>query len=81
MLTGLVTQRFHEAAVIWACAFGGAGLALTGVARAWAGTLGFLRTPHTTTGAVVSTAAWVLLAAAGWSVQWRPGRQRSKTPG
>ena len=80
VLTGLAVQRFREAAVIWACAFGGAGLALSGVARAWPDTLSFLLTPHSTAGAVIGTAAWVLLGVAGWSVQRRLGHQRSKTP-
>jgi hypothetical protein len=78
VLTGLATQRFHETAVIWACAFGGAGLALSGVARVWPDTLGFLRTPHTTTEAVLSAAAWLVLGGLGWSVQRRLTRQRSR---
>jgi hypothetical protein len=64
-------QRFSESAVIWACAFGGAGLALSGLARIWPHTLGFLRTPDTTAEAVIDAAAWVLLGTAGWVVQRR----------
>jgi hypothetical protein len=78
VLTGLAAQRFHETAAIWACAFGGAGLALSGVARIWPGTLGFLRTPHTTVEAVISAAAWLALGAFGWSVQRRLVRDRSQ---
>jgi hypothetical protein len=81
VLTGLAVQRFRETAVIWACAFGGAGLALSGAAGIWPDTLGFLRTPHSTAGAVVSTVAWILLGVAGWSVQRRLGRERSRTAG
>jgi hypothetical protein len=71
LLTGLAAQRFHETALIWACAFGGAGLVLSGLARAWPGTLGFLRAPGTTAEAVVDAAAWIALGALGWSVQRR----------
>jgi hypothetical protein len=67
--------------VIWACAFGGAGLALSGAARLWPDTLGFLRVSTTTAEAVISAAAWIVLAAAGWSVHRRLGSQRGKTPG
>ncbi|MGY1632960.1 hypothetical protein ACI784_14760 [Geodermatophilus sp. SYSU D01186] len=77
VLTGLATQRYREAAVIWACAFGGAALALSGVARIWPDTLGFLRTPDTATEAVVSGAAWLVLSAFGWSVQRRMASRRS----
>ena len=71
LLTGLAAQRFHEKAAIWACAFGGAGLALSGLARIWPQTLGFLRTPHTTAQAVISAVLWVALGVFGWSVQRR----------
>jgi hypothetical protein len=77
VLTGLATQRYHETALAWACAFGGAGLALSDLARIWPGTLGFLRTPDTTAQAVIDAAAWVLLGAAGWSVQRRWARRKA----
>jgi hypothetical protein len=77
VLTGLAAQRFHERAAIWACAFGGAGLALSGVARIWPDTLGFLRTPDTTVEAVISAAVWLVLGIFGWSVQRRLVRQAS----
>jgi hypothetical protein len=80
VLTGLATQRFSEAAVIWACAFGGAGLALSGVARIWPDTLGFLREPGTPTEAVVGAAAWLVLGGLGWSVQRRLPAGRSRVP-
>ena len=81
VLTGLAVQRFREAAVIWACAFGGAGLALSGVARIWPDTLSFLREPHSAAQAVISAAAWLVLGAVGWSVQQRLGSRRSTIPG
>jgi hypothetical protein len=80
VLTGLAAQRFHETAAIWACAFGGAGLTLSGVARIWPDTLDFLRMPDTTAEAVVSAAVWLVLGALGWSVQRRLVRQHSGAP-
>jgi hypothetical protein len=77
VLTGLAAQRFRQTAAIGACAFGGAGLALSGVARIWPDTLGFLRTPDTTAEAVISAAVWLVLGAFGWSVQRRLVRQHS----
>jgi hypothetical protein len=73
-VSGLAAQRFRSAALVWLCAFGGAGLALSGVARIWPGSLGFLRTPDTTTEAVIDAAVWIALGAAGWSVQRRRAR-------
>lgn len=77
VLTGLAAQHFHEAALVWACAFGGAGLVLSGVARVWPDTLGFLRTPDTTAEAVIDAAAWLALGATGWSVQRRWARRKA----
>ncbi|NYJ04462.1 DUF4203 domain-containing protein [Petropleomorpha daqingensis] len=77
VLTGLATQRFHETALVWVCAFGGAGLALSGLARIWPSTLGFLRTPDTTAEAVIDAAAWIALGALGWSVQRRWLRRKA----
>jgi hypothetical protein len=77
VLTGLATQRFHESVLVWACAFGGAGLALSGVARIAPDTLGFLRSPTTTWEAVVDAVAWLALGIAGWSVQRRWAKRRS----
>jgi hypothetical protein len=76
-LTGFLTQRFHEPAVALACALGGAGLALSGAARMLPDSLGFLRTPETTVESVVATCAWVVLAAAGWTVERRVQRRRT----
>jgi hypothetical protein len=78
LLTGLAAQRFHETAAVGACAFGGAGLALSGVARIWPDALSFLRTPDTTAEAVVSAAVWLVLGVFGWSVQRQLVRQHSK---
>jgi hypothetical protein len=80
VLTGLAAQRFHETAAIAACAFGGAGLALSGVARIWPDALGFLRIPHTTTEAIIGTAVWLVLGALGWAVQRRLVRRPSPAP-
>jgi hypothetical protein len=81
VVTGLAVQRFHESAVIWACAFGGAGLALSGLSRIWPDTLGFLRTPDTTAEAIIDAAAWLLLGTVGWAVQRRLVSERTKVPG
>jgi hypothetical protein len=69
VLTGLAAQRFRETAAVGACAFGGAALALSGLARIWPDALGFLRTPDTPAEAVIDAAAWLVLGAFGWSVQ------------
>jgi hypothetical protein len=78
VLTGLAAQRYRETAAIWACAFGGAGLVLSGLGRIWPNTLGFLRTPDTTAEAVLSAAAWLVLGALGWTVQRRLVQQPSR---
>jgi hypothetical protein len=78
VLTGLAAQRYRETAAIGACAFGGAGLALSGVGRIWPDTLGFLRTPDTTVEAVLSTAAWLALGLLGWAVQRRAVQESSR---
>jgi hypothetical protein len=77
VVAGVLVQRFRESAVVWACAFGGAGLALSGLARIWPHTLGFLRTPDTTAEAVIDAAAWLLLGTAGWVVQRRLTARRT----
>jgi hypothetical protein len=77
VLTGLAAQRFRDTALVWICAFGGAGLALSGLARIWPGTLGFLRTPDTTAEAIIDAAAWLALGALGWSVQRRWLRRKA----
>jgi hypothetical protein len=74
---GLVTQRFHRPALAAACALGGSALALSGVARAFPGGLGFLRDPAAGWEAIVAAVVWVALAAAGWLVQRRLVRERA----
>lgn len=71
VLAGLATQRFHGAVLAWACAFGGAGLALNGLARALPDALGFLRAPDSAVTAVLAATAWIALGVTGWSVQRR----------
>jgi hypothetical protein len=77
VVTGLATQRFHGSVLAVACALGGAGLALSGAARALPDALGFLRDPDTTAQAVLATAAWIALAGAGWAVQRRTAQRRA----
>jgi hypothetical protein len=78
-LVGLATQRFERRVLIWACAFGGAGLALTGAAQALPDLLQFLRTPEGALEGLFAGAAWIALALAGWSVQ-RARIQAAPTP-
>jgi hypothetical protein len=66
---GLATQRFHWTALAIVCAVGGAALILSGLARAFPGVLGFLRDPANEWEAVLTTVAWISMAAVGWSVQ------------
>jgi hypothetical protein len=70
----LATQRFHSVVLAATCALGGAGLALTGLARQSPETLGLLRFPSTAREAVISGVAWLALTAAGWVVLRRPAR-------
>jgi hypothetical protein len=79
VLVGLATQRFADRVLPLACAFGGAGLVLSGLARVFPDQLGFLRTPDTTAEAVIDAAAWILLGAAGWSVQRRWARRKAES--
>jgi hypothetical protein len=70
-LAGLATQCFRTAVLAVVSAAGGAGLVLSGIARAFPGPLGFLRVPDVTWQAVVAAIVWIALAAAGWIVQRR----------
>ncbi|CCH86967.1 Putative Nickel/cobalt efflux system [Modestobacter italicus] len=81
VLAGLAAQHLHDTALVWICAFGGAGLALSGAARAWPDGLEFLRTPDTTAETVIAAAAWLALGAVGWSVQrrWASRRDQSRS--
>jgi uncharacterized membrane protein AbrB (regulator of aidB expression) len=75
-VVGIATQRFSRGVLAWACAFGGAGLVLSGLARAFPDQLDFLRYPETTLQAVSATVIWVALGGAGWWVQRRLVRDR-----
>ncbi|MBM7774278.1 hypothetical protein JOD54_004482 [Actinokineospora baliensis] len=68
-LTGLAVQRYRLPMVALACALGGAGLALSGLAWTFPDALGFLREPAAGWQAVVAGTAWIALGAVGWSAQ------------
>jgi len=70
-ISGIATQRFHKTVLTAMCALGGAGLALSGMARAFPDTLGFLRTPTSTAQTILATVAWLVVAILGWLVQRR----------
>jgi hypothetical protein len=50
---------------------------MSGLARIWPDALEFLRTPDTPAQTVTATAAWIVLAVVGWSVQRRMKESRS----
>jgi hypothetical protein len=75
-IAGVATQRFRSVVLAAACALGGAGLALSGLARAFPRALGLFRVPSSAAEAVISTAAWLALAVCGWLVQRRVTRER-----
>ena len=68
---GIATQRFRGTALAVACALGGAGLVLSGLARAFPDALGFLRAPEAVWQSAVATLTWVVLAIVGWTTQRR----------
>lgn len=70
-VAGIATRRFRGVVLAVACALGGAGLVLGGLARAFPQALGFLRTPPTPAMAALAALAWIVLAALGWAVQRR----------
>ena len=70
-ISGIATQRFHKTVLTAMCALGGAGLALSGMARVFPDTLGFLRTPTSTAQTILATVAWLVVAILGWLVQRR----------
>jgi hypothetical protein len=76
---GFVTQRFRRVALAVVCALGGAVLVMSGLARTFPGTLGFLRDPDAAWQAVTAALAWIALAAAGWVTQRQRLRERSRT--
>jgi hypothetical protein len=77
-VTGVATQRFKDGVLAWACALAGAGLVMSGLARIWPDALEFLRTPDTAAETVIATAAWIVLAVVGWSVQRRMKESRTE---
>jgi hypothetical protein len=70
-ISGIATQRFHKTVLTAVCALGGAGLALSGMARAFPDTRGFLRTPTSTAQTILATVVWLVVAILGWLVQRR----------
>ncbi|GAA5113523.1 hypothetical protein [Pseudonocardia adelaidensis] len=80
-IIGFAVQRFRHGLLSLACALGGAGLVLSGLARTFPGALGFLRYPQTPWHALITTVCWLALAGAGWAVQRRMVRDRQAAPG
>ncbi|OLT05144.1 hypothetical protein BJF90_19550 [Pseudonocardia sp. CNS-004] len=78
-VVGIAVQRFRHGMLSLACALGGAGLALSGLARTFPEVLGFLRYPQLPWQSVVATAGWLALAWAGWVVQRRVVRDRQES--
>jgi hypothetical protein len=70
-VAGVTTHRFRGTVLAAACALGGAGLVLSGLARAIPQVFGFLRTPQTPGMAAIAALAWIVLAVLGWAVQRR----------
>lgn len=70
-ICGLLTTRYRGRFLMWATALGGAGLALTGLSRLAPSALDFLRHPDTPFTAVLSFAAWIVLALLGRRTQLR----------
>jgi len=79
-IAGIATQRFHTTVLAWVCALGGAGLILSGMARAFPDALGFLRTPVSTAQTTLAAVIWLGLAVAGWLSQRRlVGREKAQS--
>jgi hypothetical protein len=68
---GLLTARYRGRFLMWVCALGGAGLAVTGLSRIAPDALSFLRHPDTALEGVLSVGAWLVLAFFGRSTQMR----------
>ncbi|WP_275001545.1 DUF4203 domain-containing protein [Promicromonospora iranensis] len=75
LASALLARRFERAFLLWGTAFGGAALVLSGVGRLWAEVAGDLWRPASTAGVVLVILLWVVLAAAGYSVQRREPRK------
>lgn len=71
LVCALLARRFERPFLVWATAFGGAALVLSGVGRLWAEAAGDLWRPASTAGVVLVMVLWVVLAAVGYSVQHR----------
>ena len=80
-IIGFAVQRFSHGMLSLACALGGAGLALSGLARTFPEVLGFLRYPQLPWHTVVTAAGWLALAWAGWAVQRRAVHDRQTSRG
>ena len=68
---GFLTARYRGRFLMWVCALGDAGLAMTGLSRIAPVALDFLRHPDTALEGVVSIGVWLALALLGRSTQRR----------
>lgn len=71
VLGGFLAGRFRARVLLWLCAFGGAGIVLSGLATAVPSLGGWLHAPDKSAEAVVSGVAWVVIGVAGVVVQRR----------
>jgi hypothetical protein len=71
LLGGFLAQHWKKAFLLWATAFAGAAMVLTGIGRVDTGLTSGLRRPDDATGGVVLAVLWVALALAGRSFQAR----------
>jgi hypothetical protein len=77
-VAGVATRRYRGTVLAAACSLGGAGLLLSGLARAFPQTLGFLRRPETPAMAALGTLVWIVLAVLGWALQRRSARSADR---
>lgn len=68
---GYLANRWRARVLLWLTALGGSALALSGIGRAWDGSLRALADPETQSQAAVSILVWFALAGFGWWVQRR----------
>lgn len=71
VLAGFLTNRFHRRILLWLCAFGGAGMTLSGLAKMAPDISAWVHAPETSAQAVVSGMLWIALAIVGAVVQRR----------
>jgi hypothetical protein len=76
-LCGFLAGRWSRTFLLWATAFGGASLVLSGLGRMAPEQLGDLRVPDDTTGQVVNAVCWLGLGLLGRAAQTRLIRRRS----